>query len=227
MKGLTEKRPKCLVELNGKPLLQMQIEAIEAAGLTEIGIVTGYKSELLDSFGIAEFHNSRWSETNMVSSLECANEWLDNYSCIVSYSDIFYDSSAISALTDCTSEIGITYDANWAELWQGRFDDPLSDAETFRLDVNGKLLEIGNKPESIDEVEGQYMGLLFFSPTGWKEVKTIRMQLSQADRDRMHLTGTLQKVIERGTIDIQAIPYRGYWGEVDSESDLIFYQEQH
>ena len=44
-----------------------------------------------------------------------------------------------------------------------RFDDPLSDAETFRLNSSSEIIEIGNKPSSIEEIEGQYMGLMSFS----------------------------------------------------------------
>lgn len=69
MKDLTDDRPKCLVELRGKPLLEWQLIALRAAGISEIAIVTGYKRELLCNRGLHEFHNPRWADTNMVSSL--------------------------------------------------------------------------------------------------------------------------------------------------------------
>ena len=74
MKDLTDERPKCLVELRGKPLLEWQLEALREAGINEIAIVTGYKRELLVNRGLTEFHNPRWAETQMVSSLACAEE---------------------------------------------------------------------------------------------------------------------------------------------------------
>ena len=89
MKDLTEDKPKCLVKLHGKSLLDSQLQALSDAGIAEIAIVTGYKRELLANRGLFEFHNSRWAETNMVSSLACAQEWLETEPCIVSYSDIF------------------------------------------------------------------------------------------------------------------------------------------
>ena len=54
----------------------------------------------------------------------------------------------------------MTYDPNWLGLWIQRFGDPLLDAETFRLTPEHTLAEIGNKPKSVEEVQGQYMGLL-------------------------------------------------------------------
>lgn len=224
MKNLTEERPKCLVELRGKALLDWQLEALHAAGITEIAIVTGYKRELLADRGLTEFHNARWAETNMVSSLACAQDWLQAEPCIVSYSDIFYSPMAVQSLMTCAASLAVTYDPNWLELWTQRFGDPLLDAETFRLTPEHSLVEIGNKPTSVNEVQGQYMGLLRFTPEGWVEVMRIRSGLTVEQCDKMHMTGTLQKVIDAGRVEIAAVPYTGEWGEVDCANDLDAYQ---
>lgn len=223
MKDLTDECPKCLVELRGKPLLEWQLEALREAGISEIAIVTGYKRELLTNRGLTEFHNPRWADTQMVSSLACAQEWLQSEPCVVSYSDIFYDAKAVVSLMECTEKIAVTYDPNWLSLWEKRFGDPLLDAETFRMNADQTLTEIGKKPKSVNEVQGQYMGLLRFTPEGWGEVVRIRAGLTAERIDRMHMTGTLQKVIEAGRVAVSAIPYRGEWGEVDSAADLAAY----
>lgn len=223
MKNLTDERPKCLVELRGKPLLEWQLAALRKAGISEISIVTGYKRELLAERGLVEFHNERWAETNMVSSLACAQDWLAAEPCIVSYSDIFYEASAVESLMVSTASLAVTYDQHWLKLWEKRFGDPLLDAETFRLGADGTLVEIGNKPKSIEEVQGQYMGLLRFTPEGWNEVLRIRSELTAAERDQMHMTGTLQKVIEAGRVPVAALAYGKPWGEVDSIEDLKIY----
>ena len=61
-------------------------------------LLPGYKRELLAERGLVEFFNPRWAETNMVSSLARAEEWLVADTCIVSYADIFYESSAVRLL---------------------------------------------------------------------------------------------------------------------------------
>lgn len=223
MKNLTDEHPKCLVELRGKPLLDWQLEALRAASITEIAIVTGYKRELLADRRLVEFHNTRWAKTNMVSSLACAEDWLKAEPCIVSYSDIFYSPMAVHSLIDCHAPLAITYDPNWLNLWTRRFGDPLLDAETFCLKADHTLIEIGNKPKFVDEVQGQYMGLLRFTPEGWAEVVRIRSELTAEQCDKMHMTGTLQKVIDAGKIAINAVPYTDHWGEVDSAQDLVAY----
>jgi len=223
MKDLIDERPKCLVELRGKPLLERQLEALREAGISEIAIVTGYKREQLTNRGLTEFHNSRWADTQMVSSLACAQEWLQSEPCIVSYSDIFYDAKAVVSLMECSGNIAVTYDPNWLKLWEKRFGDPLLDAETFRLNTDQTLAEIGNKPKSVNEVQGQYMGLLRYTPEGWAEVLRIRAQIMPIECDRMHMTGTLQRVIEAGVVPVYAVPYEAEWGEVDSADDLAAY----
>lgn len=223
MKNLTDESPKCLVELRGKALLDLQLESLRTAGISEISIVTGYRRELLANRGLVEFHNPRWATTNMVSSLAYAQDWLNSEPCIVSYSDIFFSSEAVELLTNCKESLAITYDPKWLELWTKRFGDPLLDAESFRLTPLGHLAEIGNKPKSVDEVHGQYMGLLRFTPEGWGEILRIRSNLTSEQRDKMHMTGTLQKVLEAQKIRIAALPYEGEWGEVDSAEDLATY----
>ncbi|WP_331693071.1 phosphocholine cytidylyltransferase family protein [Pseudomonas sp. ZY71] len=224
MKSLTDERPKCLVELRGKPLLEWQLESLRAAGISDIAVVTGYKRELLAGRGLSEFHNPRWAETNMVSSLACAESWLQGEPCIVSYSDIFYSPVAVQSLINCEATLAVTYDPNWLQLWTERFGDPLLDAETFRLSATHTLAEIGNKPQSVDDVQGQYMGLLRFTSEGWAEVVRLRAELSPQQRDSMHMTNTLQRVIDAGRVQIEAVAYTGEWGEVDSSEDLSVYQ---
>jgi len=225
MKNLTDDRPKCLVELRGKALLDWQLAALREAGIEQAAIVTGYRRELFADRGLTEFHNPRWAETNMVSSLACAQKWLQAETCIVSYSDIFYSAQAVRLLMESQAALAVTYDPNWLELWKQRFGDPLVDAETFRLNRDQTLAEIGKRPKSVEEVQGQYMGLLRFMPMGWAEILRSRVGLPLTECDRMDMTATLQKVIEASRIPIAAIPNTGEWGEVDSAEDLATYND--
>lgn len=223
MGAFTKDKHKCLLKVEGKRLIDWQIEALINCGLKDIGIVTGYRRADLQEFGLKEFYNSRWNQTNMVGSLLQAKEWLSKSSCIVTYSDIFYMSSAIDILKKSKSDIAITYDPDWLNLWKSRFSDPLSDAETFKLNSNGMLTEIGKKPQNINEVEGQYMGLLKFSPEGWKTCEQIISSLSFQERDIIHMTSLLDKVSKNNLYGVAALPYKEKWGEVDFESDFQFY----
>lgn len=225
MKKLGDHLPKCLIELKGQPLLEYQLNSLRQAGIGEIALVTGYQHHLFADYDLVKFHNERWTETNMVTSLGCAREWLQSEPCVVSYSDIFYKASAVISLMKNKDELAVTYDQNWLELWTRRFGNPLLDAETFRMNSNRKLSEIGKKPKSANEIEGQYMGLLKFSPSSWAEIERLLARLSLAERDNIHMTGMLQLVLEEGRTSITALPYVDRWGEVDTMDDVMLYEK--
>jgi len=157
----------------------------------------------------------------MVASLRCASEWLAVDNCIISYSDIIYDPSAIELLIHSNSDLAITYDPDWLKLWALRFDDPLTDAETFRVDENSMLLEIGGSPKSVKEVQGQYMGLLKIGPTGWQILLETLCSSSPELQQTMHLTTLLDQQTGNTPERITCLDYRGRWAEVDSLSDLV------
>ena len=217
MKNLTDEIPKCMLEFRGKPLIEWQLASLRSAGINEIGIVTGYKKEITESFGLSCFHNEKWSDTNMLYSLYQARDWLLLDDCIVAYSDIFYTEDSIVPLLNTESDICITYDPNWLEQWSKRFADPLEDAETFNQE-NGWLTDIGRQPKSLNEINGQYMGIIGFSPKGWKQVEDF-LRLLPNGFDHLDMTSLLSKLIQRN-ISIQTIPIATEWYEFDSMNDL-------
>ena len=223
MGSLTDERPKCLVELRGRSLLDGQLANIRAAGIEEIAIVTGYRRDLLADRGSVEFHNPCWAETNMFASLACAGEWLMAGPCVVCYADLFYKPSAIRLLAETAAPLAITYDPNWLELWSRRFADPLSDAETFRIDTQSVLQEIGGRAEHVALIQGQYMGLLRIEPEAWHEMLRLAQALERREQDGLHMTDLLQKVITAGNLQVKALAYSEEWGEIDLPSDLSVY----
>jgi L-glutamine-phosphate cytidylyltransferase len=217
-------RPKCLVELGGKPLIERQIAALRRAGIEEIGVVRGYRAEMIDFQGLFYFTNERWAETNMVMSLAAAAPWLRSGPVIVSYADIFYRSDLVRHLAAARGRLVISYDRAWRQLWNRRFADPLSDAETFRIDARGQLLEIGGKTTRIEDIEGQYMGLLKFTPPAWSAVEMLLSTLDAPIRDRLDMTGLLRRLIAGRELPIDTFGVDGEWGEIDNPEDVALYE---
>jgi choline kinase len=224
MGGLTADQPKCMTILGGKPLVQWQLEALHGGGIDEVAIVRGYLGETF-RLPVHYFDNRRWAQTNMVMSLAEARPWLQQGPCLVSYSDIVYGQDSVARLVATAGDIVITYDPHWRRLWELRFDDPLKDAETFRIDATGRLLEIGRRATRIEEIEGQYMGLLRFTPVGWQAVEACLAELPGELADRLDMTSLLQRLLDRG-VPIMTTAIDEPWFEVDSESDLRLYQER-
>ena len=92
----TEDKPKCLTILNGKPLLEWQLSALQNAGIERIEIVSGYKGNLIQKYKLLTYSNPNWSKTNMVTSLFCVPPFKGDS--IISYSDIAYSHKHVEAL---------------------------------------------------------------------------------------------------------------------------------
>jgi len=217
-------RPKCLVELAGKPLIERQIAALRRGGVDEIGVVRGYRADMIDFPGLSYFANERWAETNMVMSLAAAAPWLRSGPAIVSYGDIFYRSELVRGLAAAPGQLVVGYDRAWRQLWTRRFADPLADAETFRINAAGQLLEIGGKTARIEDIEGQYMGLLKFTPPAWSAVEALLGTLDAPIRDRLDMTGLLRRLLIGNELPIGTFGTDGQWGEIDNPEDVALYQ---
>jgi choline kinase len=225
MGHLSDDRPKCLVEFEGQPLIERQIAALRRGGVDEIGVVRGYRAETIDFPGLFYFANERWAETNMVMSLAAAAPWLRSEPVIVSYADIFYRSELVRGLAAAPGQLVVTYDRAWRRLWTRRFADPLADAETFRINAAGQLLEIGGKTTRIEDIEGQYMGLFKFTPPAWSAVEALLSTLDEAICNRLDVTGLLRRLLAQNEVPIGTFGTEGQWGEIDNPEDVALYRK--
>ena len=223
----TSDRPKCMVFLAGRSILSYQLQVLKHHGLNDITIVTGYKQEKLIAPGAARVNNDDFATTNMVYSLFCARDVLSQEKeVLVAYADIIYSESVLDLLLAATSHICVAVDLQWQDYWCKRFGDPLDDAETLRLDANGRILELGQKPQSFDDIHGQYIGLLKFSAEGVAALKkcydqaVIAGTLCGKSVENAYMTDLLQTVINSGHA-VQSVPIRGQWIEIDSKQDLV------
>lgn len=224
LRPYTLDRPKCLVEVEGRSLLDRQLDVLHAEGVSPIILIGGYLADRLRRPGIALKRNPRYAKTNMVWTLFCAKEELTG-EVIVAYGDIVYSRTTVRALLDSRADIAVTIDLDWEAYWRVRYEDPLADAETLKLAPDGRILEIGQKPRSLADIEGQYMGLTKFSPRGIDILKQVFYGARRSGNlcgksvDKAYMTDMLQAIINSGSA-IQAVPVSGGWVEVDTVHDL-------
>jgi choline kinase len=224
LRPLTADRPKCLVEYRGKPLLDYSLSAMRACGIDQIIVVKGYRAETIERPRVRFKMNSDYATTNMVHSLFCAEDELDD-DIVVSYGDIIYREDVLRSLLAVKDDFAVAVDKRWEELWRQRTDDPLSDAETLKLDLAGFIQELGKKPKSIEEIEGQYIGLFKMSADACAKVKDFYHALDRRrvydgkPFEKMFMTSFLQEIIDH-LMPVKAAIINGGWLEVDSPGDL-------
>ncbi len=230
---LTEHKPKCMVNLFGKTILDWQISVFKKCGITDISIVTGYHSELIDLPGLEFFQNKKFETTNMVESLFCASEKL-NESTIVSYGDIIFEKKVLDKLIQSKEDFSVVVDKNWKRYWEMRFDNPLDDAESLKIDTDGNITSIGQKTQKIDEIEGQYIGLMKFQDSGLEKIKGFYEKIkSQSTNNsnplnplvsfqQLFMTDFLQGLINDGC-KLRSIEIENGWLELDTIDDYDKY----
>ncbi len=229
LRPLTDDRPKCMVQYQGVPLIDRIMQTLNDCDISPLIIVAGYRADVLaqhvqNRFASKLIVNDDFSTTNMVHSLFCAEAEMCS-DVLISYSDIIYKPEVIQALTQCNDPLAITIDTEWRSLWQQRMDDPLSDAETLVLDPNGYVQDLGRKPQSYSEVQGQYMGLIKVSKELWPQLRKMYRELDQNALydgkcfSQMYMTSFLREIIHSG-IGCKSVPVCGGWLEIDAPSDL-------
>lgn len=74
--NLTDDRPKCLVEVGGRPILDFQLDALRAAGVLDLVMVVGYRQEMIrkylrhyPEFSVTWIENPDYAVTNTAYSL--------------------------------------------------------------------------------------------------------------------------------------------------------------
>lgn len=142
---------------------------------------------------------------------------------LVVYGDGAYGPSAIArALEGPVSDWVLPVDRLWLALWRRRFKEVLDDAETL-VRCGQLLLSIGARATSLDQVQGQFMGLLRLQPIAWTRAAQwlARFEVEQGKDcvDRLDMTSLLQALISQGET-IQCVDVDGAWVEIDSASDL-------
>ncbi len=225
LRPYTIDRPKCLVEIDGRSLLDRQLAVLATEAVHPIFLIGGYRAEMLQRPGIESRVNPRYAETNMVWTLFCAEDDLEG-DALLCYGDIVYSPEILRALLQSKADIAVAIDLDWECYWRARSENPLDDAETLKLAADGRILEIGQKPESLADIEGQYIGLMRFSARGTQLLKKTfhDAQLAGALRgkppEKAYMTDLLQAMIDQD-IRLDAVGIHGGWVEVDTVSDLL------
>jgi choline kinase len=107
-------------------------------------------------------------------------------------------------------------------------ENPLEDAETLKIDDKGHINELGKKPTSYDEIEGQYIGLIKIKQSMLAKFKYYYRGLDKAktydgkDFENMFMTSFLQMIADNLS-PLTPVFINNGWIEVDAPSDLDFY----
>ena len=103
LRPLTDTKPKCLLEVGGKTLLQRTVDAMTAAGITEFVVVTGYRGNMIRDFltihyPLSTIHyldNVDYEHNNNIYSLWMSGQIVRGQEFLLMDSDILCDPAAV------------------------------------------------------------------------------------------------------------------------------------
>ena len=108
LRPLTDLKPKCLLEVGGKTLLERTVRAMQQAGIQEFVVVTGYRADQIREFLTSHFspltskitflHNADYEHNNNIYSLWMAGEVVRGKDFLLMDSDILCDPAAVVEL---------------------------------------------------------------------------------------------------------------------------------
>lgn len=211
--------PKCLTRIGGQRLIDSQIKALSRIGIQEVAVVGGYCIDRLRGGDYILLENSEWKSTSMVESIKIGLRHQEpTRDTVVVYGDVYLDADALIQMTELQCDLAVGYTLGWLANWCGRYIDPLDDLETFRLDGHGRVIDIGGKPFTTDEIEGQFAGVLFMSSEGRSRLRSLLEVTSVSST-----TELVSTCIARGE-DVQSFIVFEPWFEIDTERDVLFAQ---
>jgi choline kinase len=225
LRPYTNSKPKALVELAGKPLLEHQLDVFSRLSISDVSLVTGYLSDHFSPYNLTQHINPLFDQSNMVYSLMKASSLFDLESdLIISYGDIIYEDSVLEQLIRSAGDVVVSADSHWLDLWSLRMEDPLSDAESFDYDKTQlKLKSLGKKIETYEQAQAQYIGLIKIKSSVLKLVKNIYDALPAEQSQNMYLTDFITLLINK-SLDVRVSIHSRGWLEVDTQDDLHTYQ---
>lgn len=232
LRPYTDNKPKCMVELKGKPLLHHQLEVLEQCNVkkNDIALAAGYLQEALVAPSIKQYRNDKYDTTNMVATLFAAEDFMQaGEDLIISYGDIVFQPQVFEKLMETEGDLVVAADRDWYDLWKLRMENPLDDAETFKMTNTNKVVELGKKPNTREDAQAQYIGLIKISAAKVADFIAHYHALDKTaiydgkDFDNMYMTSLIQNIIDTGW-DVRAALINRGWLEVDSVDDLQAYE---
>ncbi len=219
---LTEDRPKAMLKIRGKPLLQRLVDEFKKRFVNDITVIAGYKSETLDISGVDIRINTRYETTGELYSLACARDKFSDDMVII-YGDLLFRSYILQDLLERDGEIVIVVDSllNEADItgtpdyaWCDRPDD----RSMFMQDV--RLQRVSEESAEQDPPCGRWTGMMRVRSQGklWLEQALDELE-ARPGYDRLTLPDLLNHLATNGRpVTVHYI--NGHWLDVNNVNDI-------
>lgn len=215
LRPITYTSAKQLVPVANKPVLFYGIESLVAAGITDIGIVTGDTAADIESavgdgsrFGARVTYLPQEHPLGLAHAVLIARDWLGDDDFVMYLGDNFVV-GGITELVDAFRAEGPD-----AGILLTKVADP-SAFGVAELDDAGRVVRLEEKPAE-PRSDLALVGVYLFSPAVHRAVRAI----SPSHRGELEITDALQWLVDHGhTVTPTVIS--GYWKDTGNVTDML------
>jgi len=216
LKEILNGKPKAMLEICGKTLLEHQVHALNNNDLKDITVIAGYGRDQMCANGINILENPGFKNGSVVNSLFIGKEKMMN-GFIMLYADILMKDEIIKNLmnrrediilvADNSTQYHETQEGNVLDFIIGKHKNKRARRE-IRFASKNVVAKIGSKinPETASH---EFIGLAKFSKTGAEQliethndvVKNYKGQFQESkDISELNFTDLIQEMIDRGFV---------------------------
>jgi choline kinase len=213
LNGTIGDKPKCLLRVGGKTLVERQIEALEAVGITDVAVVIGCQADSVRRTcgpRITYIENSRYAQTNSLYSLWLARPLLYDGFVVMNCDVLFHPQMLLDLVTS-------HHDDALLIAYQDDDAQPFGDEEMKVRVRRGRVAEIA-KTMSPDAADGENVGIVKFGRQGARTLVGLL--------DRRVADGSLRDWAPRAFDEfarirpLHTVGTRGFpWTEIDFPED--------
>ncbi len=214
----TQDRPKCLIDISGKPFLRRQLDIVAQAGIRDIGVVTGYRPDMVDEvirdaradgLNITNIFNPFYEVSDNLASVWMSKSFFDDDFILVNGDTLFEPSVPETLLNAPRAAVTVTID----QKDEYDSDDMKVQLEDDRVVAIGKTLRPGR-------VDGESIGLLRFQDSGprifWRAVDDL---LHRPDGLKSWFLRAVDDLARSGLVTACSIKGQR-WAEMDTLDDI-------
>ena len=216
---LTEARPKCMLHVAGKSILEWQVQALLAAQIDKLFIITGFNSDLVeehihDRFGaqrerINIIYNPFYSISDNLASCWMARHAMDGDFILLNGDTLFEPSLLDTVLRSTPAPVTLTVD------YKDSYDN-----DDMRVELHDSMVKSVSKTLPDEHTMAESIGLLYFRDEGPALFRDhLDRKMKQGTGLRLWFLSVVDALARQSLV--RACSINGHkWCEIDFKRDL-------
>ncbi len=213
LKPLTDTTPKCLIEINGRALINYYIELLNSKGIHEIAVVIGHLGDSIKQGiktrpkDITFIYNPDYTLGN-VTSLYAAREFMQG-ECLLMDADVYFEPDVLGRLINSQQKNCFLLDAAVQPTGE----------EMMLGAVKKRAIAISRNPQGKFDLTGEGVGFVRLGAASAKNLISLAKEFIDSGKTNSEYEECLQELIKKDYFGYEVITGLK-WTEIDFPEDI-------